>query len=491
MLGRQIMLRTNAGRRPISWPNRCRVATGFAAGLLCTLATAAHAGAATAAITVSNTNDSGPGSLRQAIAAVAPSETIIVPAGVYTLTTGELQISDSLTITGSGAAGTIIEAGDQSRIFHTTGPDSHITIAGVTIADGETHPPPGAQIAQGGGVYNRDATLTLADDVIKDNIADADGDGESGAGGTAEGGGVYSTGSGTLHLLDTEILSNSASAVGTPGHAGGSTEGGGAKILSAFTIVGTTFEDNRADARAGQGPSNANQSGGFSVGGGLDAEPPGAGSELLSSTLDANVADASPGPGGADGLAVGGGTFLESDNGPLTATDVTITGNAARAPSGGSEAGGIYFAGTGQVLTLINSTLSANSTTGQAGNVYDDNGTIAMRNTIVSAGIADPGSENCGAPAVSLGHNLDSHDQCGFHAAGDLIDKDPVLGPLQNNGGPAQTMALQPGSPAIDAAPPARALPPMRAQSCVRPAAPATSARSKSPRPPRRPARRA
>lgn len=464
-----VILRTSAGGRPMSFANRPRVATGFAAALLCALAAAAHATAATAAITVSNTNDSGPGSLRQAIADAAPAESIVVPAGIYTLTSGELLIANSLTITGSGPADTIIQAGDQSRVFHTTGPASDITIAGVTISDGETHPAPGAQLAQGGGVYNNEATLTLAHDVIKDNIAEADGDRASGGGGTAEGGGVYSAGSGTLHLLDAEIVSNSASAVGNPGQGGGRADGGGAKILGAFTIVGTTFEDNRADARAGQGPSNANQSGGFSFGGGLEAEPSGAGSQISSSTLDANVADGSPGPGGADGLAVGGATFLESDNGPLAATDVTITGNIARASTGSSEGGGIYFAGTGQVLTLTNSTLSANSTTGQGGNVYDDNGTIAMQNTIVSAGVADPGSENCQSPAVSLGHNLDSHDQCGFHAAGDLINKDPVLGPLQNNGGPVQTMALQPGSPAVDAGG-ANACPATDARGALRPA---------------------
>ena len=449
--------------------------SGFAAGLLCTLAAAAeaHAGAATGAITVSNINDSGPGSLRQAIADAAPAATIIVPAGIYTLTTGELQISNSLTITGSGAASTIIDAGDQSRVFDTSGPNSDITIAGVTIADGETQPAPGKALAEGGGVLNQDATLTLADDVIKDSIADADGDGPAGAGGSADGGGVYSATFGTLHLLDTKIVSNSASAVGSTAHRGGIAAGGGAKISGAFTIAGTTFEDNRADARGGQGPSNTGQSAGVSFGGGLDAEPPGAGSQLTSSTLDANVADASAGPGGLGDSAVGGGAYLVSDNGPLAATDVTITGNVARALGGTAEGGGIYSVGSGQVLTLTNSTLSANSTTGavfnQGGNVYQDDGTIAMRNTIVSAGLADPGSENCAALAVSLGHNLDNHDQCGFHVAGDLINKDPVLGPLQNNGGPVQTMALQPGSPAIDAGAPS-ACPATDARGVLRPA---------------------
>jgi hypothetical protein len=474
MLGRPVTAQQPiSSERPMFWENRPRVATGFAAALLCAAAAAVHASAATAATTVSNTNDSGPGSLRQAIADAHADESIVVPAGIYTLTTGELLIANSLTITGSGAAGTIIDAGDQSRVFDTSGAASDITIAGVTISDGETQPAPGKTLAEGGGVLNQDATLTLADDVIKDNIADADGAGPAGAGGSADGGGVYSATFGTLHLLDTKIVSNSASAVGSSAHRGGIAAGGGAKISGTFTIAGTTFEDNRADARGGQGPSNTGQSAGVSFGGGLDAEPPGAGSQLSSSTLDANVADASAGPGGLGDSAVGGGAYLESDNGPLPATDVTITGNVARALGGTAEGGGIYFAGSGQVLTLTNSTLSANSTTGavfnQGGNVYQDDNTIAVRNTIVSAGVADPGSENCAAPAISLGQNLDSHDQCGFHAAGDLINKDPVLGPLQNNGGPVQTMALQPGSPAIDAGG-ASACPAIDARGVLRPA---------------------
>ena len=52
---------------------------------------------------------------------------------------------------------------------------------------------------------------------------------------------------------------------------------------------------------------------------------------------------------------------------------------------------------------------------------------------------------------TSHGYNLSSDGTCNFNARGDLNNHDPLLGPLQNNGGPTQTMALLPGSPAIDA----------------------------------------
>ena len=125
------------------------------------------------------------------------------------------------------------------------------------------------------------------------------------------------------------------------------------------------------------------------------------------------------------------------------------------------------------MLTLINATLSANITTGalsnQGGNVYDDNGTIDLQNTIVSAGVGDPGVENCSSGVVSLGHNLENRNQCGLGAPGDLIRKDPVLGPLQDNGGPAPTMSLAPGSPAIDTAG-ATSCPATNARGVLRPA---------------------
>jgi hypothetical protein len=51
---------------------------------------------------------------------------------------------------------------------------------------------------------------------------------------------------------------------------------------------------------------------------------------------------------------------------------------------------------------------------------------------------------------TSSGYNLSSDNTCKFNNSGDLNTTDPMLGPLQNNGGPTQTMALLSGSPASD-----------------------------------------
>jgi len=92
---------------------------------------------------------------------------------------------------------------------------------------------------------------------------------------------------------------------------------------------------------------------------------------------------------------------------------------------------------------MDNSTVSGNP----AGGIVNG-GTATLQNSIVdnNAGI------NCGGTITitSHGYNLSSDDTCKLNGPGDLNNHDPLLGPLQNNGGATQTMALLPGSPAID-----------------------------------------
>ena len=64
--------------------------------------------------------------------------------------------------------------------------------------------------------------------------------------------------------------------------------------------------------------------------------------------------------------------------------------------------------------------------------------------------VANNTQVNCGNPMTSGGHNLEDGNSCGFTAPSDVVSE-PVLGPLQDNGGFAHTHALLAGSPAIDA----------------------------------------
>jgi len=418
------------------------------------------AAAAQATITVANSNDSGPGSLRQAIADAAPGETIVVPPDTYSLTSGELAVAKSLTITGHGAADTIVRAAGVFRVFRTSGAANAITITGLTIRDGQVVAPSGT--AEGGGVLNQEASLTLSHVLVTNNHASADG--ASGKnGGIANGGGVASP-SGALTLADSELLDNMATALGGSEKAGGIAEGGGLYNNSTFTLERSTISGNLADARGGQGPANAGQAGGIATGGGIfsvvNAE---AGGSMTSSTLAENLADSSGGPGANPGIADGGGAYVITNSPPLTLTNLTITGNVARAQlapktlgtPGTAQGGGLFDSANTTTLSLTNATLSANAAdgagaTGVGGNLYSGTST-KIKNTIVSAGTGAAGSENCGANGESLGHNLENMDQCGFHAAGDQINTNPLLGSLQNNGGPVQTEALSFASPAVNA----------------------------------------
>ena len=401
-------------------------------------------------ITVANTNDSGPGSLRQAIVDAMVGDTIVVPSGTYTLTSGELAITKTLTISGDGADSTIINNGGSSRVFHTSGSGNTVAISGVTIQFG--HPAAVSGVVEGGGVLNQAATLTLSNDVVTNNRADGDGAGSTGAGGIAEGGGVFNNG-GTLVVRECQILFNRATAVGDAGKAGGIVTGGGIDGGGTQTIDGSTFAGNRADSTGGAGAGGL---GGISDGGGLAIFANGA-TTVSASTFNDNVADASAGAGASiGGIADGGGADMLTNAPTMTATNVTFTGNMARTTAAGiASAGGLDFGSNSPVITLTNATLSANTATGstdsEGGDALLGGSNTHVENTIVNAGIANAGFENCQGTPTSLGHNLDSLSQCHFTAAGDLVNTDPMLGPLQDNGGPVQTLALGSGSPAIDA----------------------------------------
>jgi hypothetical protein len=108
--------------------------------------------------------------------------------------------------------------------------------------------------------------------------------------------------------------------------------------------------------------------------------------------------------------------------------------------------GGISNRGT---ATISSSTFSGNSANSQGGAVYNYVGyNVTLQNSIVASSTS---GGNCAGTMTSKGYNLSSDGSCTFNNAGDLNNTDPMLGLLQNNGGPTQTMALPSGSPAIDA----------------------------------------
>src|SRR5262249_40596161 len=131
----------------------------------------------------------------------------------------------------------------------------------------------------------------------------------------------------------------------------------------------------------------------------------------------------------------------------LTIVNSTISGNSA-----GNDGGGISnYAGD---VHVANSTISSNSA-GSGGGVYNSagqfGGTLEIGSTILNAGASGENIFNNGGTVVSQGYNLSSDDGGGYlNGPGDQINTDPLLGPLQDNGGPTLRHALLPGSPAIN-----------------------------------------
>src|SRR4051812_49528975 len=146
---------------------------GFLA-LLCILAAPAPVSADI--ITVTNTNDNGPGSLREALGIANDGDTInFSVTGTITLTTGQLMVNKNVTISGPGAPNLAISRNAANRVFRIASNRS-VTISGLTITNGNTAADDGA------GIYNDHSTLTLNACSVLGNSAGL-------------GGGIYSDGS--------------------------------------------------------------------------------------------------------------------------------------------------------------------------------------------------------------------------------------------------------------------------------------------------------
>jgi hypothetical protein len=180
--------------------------------------TAAPASALAATLSVTTLGDSGPGSLRQAIADAAPGDRItFAVGGTITLTSGELAVTKDLTISGPGAGNLSISgnlaAATLERVIDNS---AKLTISGVTIRSGTA--------VSGGGILNS-GDLVVTDTVITDNRA------------RGEGGGIFN--SGTLHVTNATISNNLTELFNAA-------DASGAGIYNAgtATISHTTFFDN-------------------------------------------------------------------------------------------------------------------------------------------------------------------------------------------------------------------------------------------------------
>ena len=384
-------------------------------------------------ITVTNGNDSGPGSLRQALANAQDGDTINFDpsVGVVTLTTAELTIAKSITISASPQMVTVRRASQapEFRIFHVM-PGHSVEINGLTISGGHITDD------NGGGILNDNSTLAIADCTVNGNtIVSAIDVNNTGAG-------IHNSGTMTLN----QVVVNNNNAVycqcgnGVPSGGGISNTGtliinagtvqsntgywsaGGIYNTGVLTITGSTISDNQTGDTGHFG----------SIGGGILNEGT---MTIQNSTISGNRATLGGGLQGGEGGGISG-----NNN---TITNSTITGNSAL--RGGGVAGGGNIAHT---------TFSTNSASLAGGALYLTS-SLDIGNTILKAGTSGINILNNGGSLITHGYNVCSDDGSGFlNGSGDQINTDPMLGPLQDNGGPTFTHALLPDSPGIDAGDP-------------------------------------
>lgn len=407
---------------------------------------AALAGGATpaeaATFTVTNVGDSGAGSLRQAISdanGAAGADTIDFQAGLMgtiVLTTGQLAITDSVTIQGPGAASISVSGNSASRVFYLYNSASllDVTISGITIDSGAA--------SIGAGIVDFDENLTLDDVTIRNNSASVDGGGLwangltldvtirnsriTGNTATDDGGGIYVNNVATMTIEDSTIANNMA---------GG--RGGGAYFyipVGLLTVDTTTISGNTA-----AGP-----------GGGLGFFYSSAGASFIDSTLSGNAG------------TNGGGVFFYLPVEPLTVENCTISGNQATT----GEGGGIYlytlYAGTSE---LRHTTIAGNSAPASlGGGLILVNGSVPMHHMILGDNTAGGDPDLSGGTFATFDLSYSLVEAPGGAVindiAGNVLNQDPQLAALANNGGTTETQLPAAASPAVDAGDPAFVPPP-------------------------------
>jgi len=388
---------------PLRW-----LGVALSAGLA-TAGLAAPAEAAT--FTVTNLNDAGPGSLRQAIIDASqptnPGSDVITfannLAGGAIHLQGALSIFTSVSINGDldndGEPDITLDQdkADERVVIVPHGPEGPpvITLRGLVITGGNL-----SGNKEGGGIYNW-GTLTVTHTSITGNTAGI-------------GGGISNFGS--LAVANSTIANNTAQ------------DGGGIGNAGSLSVTNSIIRDNTSV-----------------YGGGISIHHV---DTALTKVTNSTIADNTV-------SREGGGIY--SGTGPLTVSNSTITGNSA------SRGGGIN---TWSTLTVTNSTITTNtSTDSMGGGIRAASGSTYVAGSIVAG---NSGGDCTKVPSyawlVSSGSNLESGTSCGFAAAndqqnipvGDLFVTDAAGAPVPtNNGGPTPTIALRESAtnPAVDRIP--------------------------------------
>jgi hypothetical protein len=309
---------------------------------------------------------------------------------------GELEVSESLRISGPGAGLLTVDAQQRDyRVLHITATGGDFALSGLTLAGGRTF---GFQDSNtpthyGGAIRSLSAgTLTIDACVIRDSSSTHLGELE----GTALGGGIY--GEGSLTVLNSTVRNNRAR--------GSEAAGGGIWNDGPITIENSTINTNTVLGSQGSG-------GGVLANGELS---------ITNSTVSGNRVNSFSG--------VGGGLYSLGD---VTLSYSTVVANFANTSAGG-------LASIETSIAIRNSIVAAN--TSELGN--RDLSTDSSSLTVLYSLIGDNSDTSLEPTPVGMPDGN-----------GNLIGTaeapiDPLVSPLADNGGPTSTHALLPGSPAVD-----------------------------------------
>ncbi len=349
-----------------------------------------------ATFTVTNANDSGAGSLRQAMTdanAAAGADTVVFGSPFSSAQTIQLATSlpdynssDPLTITGPGSNLLTVRGNDTFRIFTLT-TNSTVTLSGMTITNGRD------TFFGGGGIYKQFGTLSITNVVITANAANGGGGVQlfngailnaanstisNNAAINGEGGGISAIQSSLINLTNTTVSGNTATG-----------SGAGIRATDGATAVinGSTFTNNATTGGAGGGVSsnvsvavsNSTFTGNSAYNGG------GAISNTGTATVtNCNISNNSSARGDTFGGAGGGGIASGG-------TSLTIIGSNISNNTSARVGGGIARGANGATTTIItDSTISNNTVTstegseGGGGIILGGNDTSTITRTTIS-----------------------------------------------------------------------------------------------------------
>lgn len=390
------------------------------AGKAATRADAPHAlSPANGWITVSNCNDSGPGSLREAMTFAMDGDFIDAQAlacSTITLTTGQIHVAaNEVTLAGPGAGALAITNGGgnkyDGRIFSHSGTGVFV-VSGATLSDGAAAGSAHAPDALGGCIFSN-GTVVLGNAIVKNCSARASTD-VYGNAGIAGGGGIFAHAVILTSSTVSGCLASSVLAFGTGG--------GGVMATDELRMFSSELRDNLE--------TGTKYGGGGAFVGGLLAN---AGSPQTS-IADSTIAGNSAANGG--GLSLGGDVSIRNS---------TISGNSAVGHGGGIVTG----QGCGVIqIAILNSTITGNHSNDALDGGAHLGGCPTLHSTIIAGNTPNDlvgdaqigGSNNLVGLATPVTPALPQG----------TIVADPRLGSLAYNGGSTRTHALRGDSAAID-----------------------------------------